>query len=556
MLKHLHISHYALIDSLEADFPGGMLTVTGETGAGKSIMLGALSLLLGARADSRHATSAEHKTVVEGHFDITGFPHLSALLADLDVDHTPGQELILRREISPTGRSRAFIDDSPVSAATLARVGRHVIDIHSQHANLLISEPAYQLDMIDAYAGHTTLLENYRKVYGAYRALRSRIAALKQAAAHARENEEFIAFRLEHLRRLNPVAGEQESLEKRQQMLSESTTISENLSEARALLSAPDTGALDNIDAALACMRRVDFSLFDSADSLMARLQSARIEVADIAATLAACLDRVETDPAELEKVENRLDLIYETQRRFNVTSEQELIAMRTSLEQEYASLSGDDDTVRQLEQELHLLAVKLKEAARELSESRSGAASEIASTLLEMARPLGMNNLRVSFTLSSGKLTASGADTPALLVAFNKNQELREVRHVASGGEISRLMLCLKALMAKRMAMPTIIFDEVDTGVSGDIAHRMARMMRTMCEAGLQVIAITHLPQVAATGMAQYKVYKEDADNATHTHIRRLSPTEREEEIASMLSGTCTTQAARLNARALLENS
>lgn len=552
MLKHLHISSYALIDTLDVDFSAGFTTVTGETGAGKSIMLGALSLLLGHRAETRRALPGTEKTVVEGTFSIGAYTSLGALLEELDIEPCEQGEMILRREISPSGRSRAFVNDTPVSLAVMSRVASCVLDIHSQHANRLIADPAWQLGMLDAYADNTTLREKYHSLYTSYRALRARIAALKETRAHARENEEFIAFRLDHLRRLKPVAGEQAALEARRQLLSDSSVISENISEATALLSTPDSGVLDTLSQTLALLRQVDFSLLGVDTDLPARLESARIDLADVAATLEEALDRVESDPTELERVEARLDALYEAQRRFKVESEEELIALRQSLEREYAAISGDDADTEALEQELHELGHRLKEAAAALTDSRRLSAEEITRRLTEMARPLGMPHLKILSTVTVGKLTPAGADTPSLLVAFNKNQELRPVQEVASGGENSRLVLCLKALMAGRLALPTIIFDEVDTGVSGDIAHRMGALMRDM-SASLQVITVTHLPQVAAKGAQHFKVYKTDTDNATHTRLRLLSPADREEEIASMLSGDGTTEAARLNARALL---
>ncbi len=553
MLKHLHISSYALIDTLDVDFKAGFTTITGETGAGKSIMLGALSLLLGNRADTRRASATPAKTVVEGIFDTAAYPAIAELLIELDVEPCQQGEMILRREISTSGRSRAFVNDTPVSLSVMSRVASCVIDIHSQHANRLIADPSCQLDMLDSYADNSALRSSYRNLYISYRNLRARIRTIKETRAQARENEEFIAFRLDHLRRLKPVAGEQAALEARRQLLADSSAISENLSEAISLLSGSDSGTLDSLGGALSRLRQVDFSLLNADTDIQARLESARIDIADIASTLEECLDRVEADPSALEKTEARLDRLYEAQRRFKVSSEAELIALQESLEHEYAAISGDDADTDALEQELHLMGVKLKQAAADLTESRRRSAEEITARLTAMARPLGMPHLRLLSTVTAGKLTASGADTPALLVAFNKNQDLRPVQEVASGGENSRLVLCLKALMAQRMALPTIIFDEVDTGVSGDIAHRMGSLMRDMSQS-LQVIAITHLPQVAAKGTEQFKVYKTDTDCATHTHMRLLSDAGREEEIAAMLSGDGTTEAARLNARALLE--
>ena len=555
MLTHLYISRYALIDTLDVEFTPGLSTITGETGAGKSIMLGALSLLLGQRADSRKAAPAtEGKTVVEGTFDISSFPHLTALLEECELDAAEDSLMILRREIAPSGRSRAFINDSPVSLQVMNRVASHLIDIHSQHANLLLANPAWQLNLIDAYADNAAERRAYRELYEAYRSLRSRIATLKTSAAHARENEVFIAFRLEHLRKLKPEEGELERLEARQQILADAGSISENIAEARALLADSDVGILDSLAQVINALHRVNPAIFADDPELTSRVESARIDLADIASSLEDYLDRVEADPSELERTEARIDELYEAQRRFNVASEAELIELHKALEKEYAMLTDDDTDIPALEQELHALGARLKEAAAKLRQTRIDSIETISRLLLELARPLGMANLRLAISITTAKLTSTGGDMPSLLVAFNKNQELRPVEQVASGGEISRLMLCLKALMARRMQLPTIIFDEVDTGVSGDIADRMGALMRTM-SADMQVLTITHLPQVAAKGASQYKVYKSDTADATHTHMRRLTPEEREEEIAAMLSGADTSEAARHNARELLRN-
>lgn len=553
MLKHLHIRNYALINELDADFAPGLTTVTGETGAGKSIMLGALSLLQGGRAD-RGKASAEGKTVVEGTFAISGFPHIAALLDSLDIEPCQDGEMLLRRELSAAGRSRAFINDTPVSLQTMAQVAAYVIDIHSQHANRLIADADYRLELIDAYADNATLRDDYTNAYDDYRRLRSHIARLKENIAHARENEEFIAFRLEHLRKLKPRAGEQAELENRLHLLSDASSYTEAFSDALQLLSEPETGAVAAIAQAAGALRKIDLSLFAKDSDLPQRLESARIELADIAATLEQYASTIEADPKELEYTEARLNDLYDAQRRFGVNSEDELTAMLARLEKEFAEIHGDVTDIKELEKQLHEKAKVLKEKADALSASRMAAAKQIAAELLEMARPLGLPNMSFSLLLTTGKLTASGADTPCFLVAFNKNQELREVQDVASGGEISRLMLCLKALMARRIMLPTIIFDEVDTGVSGDIAARMGALMSRMAR-NMQVITITHLPQVAAKGDQQFKVYKEDSDSATHTHIRRLTAEERQREIAAMLSGDTLSEAALLNASALLKS-
>lgn len=552
MLTHLHISGYALISTLDLNLGGGLTTITGETGAGKSIMLGALGLLMGARADS--GKSAGRKTVVEGSFSLSEGSEVWTLLKELGIECLPDEDLILRREVSASGRSRAFVNDTPVLLPQLARIASALIDIHSQHANLQIGTPEYQLSLLDAWGQTHTLLESYRQAYHEYRRLRQTHTDLKTNRAKAREQEEFLRFRLEQLRSLATRAGEQADLEARRALLSDASRICEAIGDAVNHLQTQDSGVSDRLAVTVNSLRSAPLNLFPEGDAILPRLESLRLELTDIASTLEGYLERVEADPGELERTETRLDQLYDAQRRFGVADEAGLLALQESLEKEYASISGDSEDLRDMEKQLHDLALTLKARAVELTDARLKAAASLSEKLVGTARPLGLTNLRLAFTLSPGKMTASGADVPTLLVAFNKNQESKPLQNVASGGEISRLMLCLKALMADKLNLPTIIFDEVDTGVSGDIASRMGALMDSM-GTHMQVITITHLPQVAARGSSQLKVYKADSEEATHTHVRTLSPEERVEEIAAMLSGATLTPAALENARTLLAN-
>lgn len=557
MLKRLHISNYALIDTLDIALGPGLTIITGETGAGKSILLGALSLLLGGRVDSRKSGASEGKVVVEGVFAADGYG-LKDIFEEQGFDWEA--ELILRREISPSGRSRAFINDTPVTAGLLAQVASRLVDIHSQHQNLLIGARGFQLGVLDALADNEPQRHAYSAAFRSYVDLRRRIAAIRQETERNRENAEFIRFRLENLRKLKPHAGEQKELERRQEILSDSEAISESLASASSSLSGGDTGILSRLHELRFLLQSVNLSLFDSGEadpetSIPARIDSALIELTDISETLASYMDRVDSNPELLRKTEDRLSALYDAQRRFNVKDEQGLLDLYASLERQYASIEGDDSGLPEMEQELKAKGKELRRLADELSATRRAAAETFAQRLTEVARPLGMRNLKFSAIVTTGKLGLDGQDVPAFQCAFNKNQPLMPVERIASGGEISRLMLCLKAIVASRMNLPTIVFDEVDTGVSGDIAARMALLMKEI-SANIQVLAITHLPQVAAKGDTHFKVYKEDTADATHTHIVPLSDEERVLETARMLGGTTVDEAALLNARSLLSNS
>lgn len=555
MLKKLYISNYALIDTLEMSLGPGLTIITGETGAGKSILLGALSMLLGARSDSRKARSADRKMVVDGVFDASGYG-LRDMFEEQGLDWD--DDLLLRREVSPSGRSRAFINDTPVTTSLLSQVASRLVDIHSQHQNLLIGSRDFQLRVLDALADNRRERQAYSACFRQYVELRRHIAALKERATRSRENAEFIRFRLDQLYKLKPKAGEQKELERRLEILSDSVSISEALAAATAHFTAGESSVLSRLYDVKSLLQGVNLSLFERDDddqpSLPVRLESALIELTDISETLADYLERVDSNPELLRKVDERLGALYDAQRRFNVSDEQGLLDLLDTLEAEYASIEGSDSELPELERALKAKGKELRQLADTLSATRRSAADAFAARLGELARPLGMHNLKFCAMTTIGKLTADGQDVPSFQCAFNKNQPLMPVEKIASGGEISRLMLCLKAIVASRMNLPTIIFDEVDTGVSGDIAARMALLMKEIASR-IQVLAITHLPQVAAKGDAHFKVYKQDTDEATHTHIRLLDHEERVRETARMLGGTTVDEAALLNARSLLSH-
>lgn len=553
MISRLHISNYALIDSLDIEFTPGLNIITGETGAGKSIMLGALSLLLGARADSKAIRTASRKSVVEASFRISGRDALARWAADNDLDWEADGECILRRELSPGGRSRAFINDTPVTVAQLSELGAQLIDIHSQHQNQLLASPDYQLQIIDAVAANTELLARYQKEYGAWRAAEKKLADARRALEQSRADEEFIRFRLMQLDEAMLVAGEQEELENERELQSNMTQIKQTLTEALELLTNGSVPALSQLADAVDSVEELGEVLEDASD-LARRLESARVEIQDITETLADYDANLGADPEALERIEERLGELYSLQSRHHVDTVEALIDIRNDLRAKLEAIESGDLAF----DDLQLEAIRTRDAAeataRQLTARRRAAAEQFGRELFEVASPLGMPNLRCDLAVESApELLPSGADRVEFRFAFNKNQTPQPVGGAASGGEVSRLMLSIKSIVAGRLQLPSIVFDEVDTGVSGDVANRMGAMMRSIAER-IQVLTITHLPQVAAKGASHFKVFKQDDTEATHTRIRRLSPAEREAELALMLSGSATDAAALANARALLQ--
>ncbi len=550
MLKTLHISNYALIDSVDIEFNDGFNIITGETGAGKSIMLGALSLILGERADLKAVRDSGKKSVIEAVFDVAGYDTLKnyCLINDIEWDDTT---CILRREISPNGRSRAFINDSPVTLDLMSHVAQQLVDIHSQHQNRLITSPEFQLKIIDNLASNTGLLAEYSSRYRVYRNALKRLHETKKLIERNRTDEDFTRFQLEQLDAMKLKEGEQERLEQDRDVLSNMTEIKSTLSGALEALSEGRENALSLLrDASEYCEELA--RVLEDADSLGERLESARIELQDIAETLSSYDQELHADPDELEAIEQRLNDIYSLQQKHHVNSITELIELRESLRTKLDELENSSFTVEELEKEARRAKNAAKELALELSVRREKEAKHFETMLRERAMPLGMKNLSTKVKITHGELTPDGCDNVEFLFSFNKNQPLMPVGGTASGGEISRLMLSIKAIIAAKMQLPSIIFDEVDTGVSGDVADRMGLMMKDIAQ-NIQVTAITHLPQVAAKGSAHFKVYKEDDEHATHTRIRRLSQEERIEELAVMLSGSKVDDAAKANAKSLL---
>lgn len=550
MLRSLHISNYALIDSVDITFHNGFNIITGETGAGKSIMLGALSLILGERADLKAVRDSGRKSVIEATFEIHDYKRLKEYCAANDIEWDDNV-CILRREIAPAGRSRAFINDSPVTLDLLSHVAMLLVDIHSQHNNRLLASPEFQLSIIDTLAGNEELLADYGRRFLAYRRALKRLRDTKKLIEQNRQDEDFTRFQLEQLDAMKLEPGEQEQLEKDRDVLANITEIKSTLGGALAALSDGTHNAISMLGDAVEYCEQLS-QVLEDADNIVERLNTAHIELRDIADTLADFDRDLNADPDELESVEQRLNDIYSLQAKHHVNSVQELIDLRENFRIKLTSLENSSFTIEELEKEARRAKAAAREIAAELTRRRNEEARRFEQLLCETASPLGMKNLRAHVEIHTGDMSATGMDTVEFRFAFNKNQPLMPVGGAASGGEISRLMLSIKSIIASRMQLPSIIFDEIDTGVSGDVANRMGRMMRDISES-IQVMAITHLPQVAALGNAHYKVYKLDDDDATHTHIRQLDEKERVDEIAVMLGGSIVDDAARANALSLL---
>lgn len=552
MLESLHISNYALIDRIDINLHPGFNVITGETGAGKSIILGALSLILGGRADSRVVADPSAKSVIEAVFTVDGYDSLKQFCLDADIEWDDDR-CILRREVAPNGRSRAFVNDSPVPLSKLQSVAMRLIDIHSQHQNQLLASPDFQLMVIDTLADNSAKLREYTSRYNALRDSIRALKAMKQRVEKNREDEEFTRFQLEQIEELALQPGEQEELENEREVLSNLTAIKGALTRAISALSSSGSNAVDLISEAIDECDELD-GILPQAEDIPGRLESAKIEISDIVSTLEGLDRQLSADPGRLEAIEERLNSIYSLCHKHHLDNSDRLIELRDTLRKALAELDDSDDRVAELEKEARRAKALAKETALEISTRRKEEARKFAMHLRDVAMPLGMKNLQVEVEVQPTEMTATGIDSVQFMVAFNKNQQLMPVGATASGGEISRLMLSIKSIIASRISLPSILFDEIDTGVSGDVANRMALMMRDISKS-IQVTTITHLPQVAAKGDVQYRVYKEDDDLATHTRISCLTQAERVEAIASMLGASGVDEAARQAAISLLNN-
>lgn len=564
MLRRLGIRNYALIEGVDVEFGPGMTVITGETGSGKSIMLGALSLLTGGRADSR--VVAGGKSRIEATFEDVD-PEMRRLFEErgiewVEYDDADGtgtrNEVAIRREIAAEGRSKIYINDTPVTLATLAAIGPKLVYIHSQHANAGLSDEAEQLHVVDVFSGALAQLEDYRRDFRRFAALRRDIDRVKERNAKNRENEELLRFQCGQLDALRPKKGELTEIEKRYEVLSDADEIKQRLASLASLFGSGDRGMLGDVAEARGIVDKIDFSLFgrDVEDQdIPARMEVMETEIRDIADAIDDMYSGLDTNPAALERLSSRMQAYYAAVKHFKVKDADELADLHIKLKQELGELTGDGGELSELERQAREMARVLKEKAAVLTRMRREGARLLGDEILAAARTLGLPNLKFEVRVSPAKLTSTGGDRVEFLCAFNRNATLQPVGDTASGGEMSRLMLSLKAVVARRMNMPTIVFDEVDTGVSGEIAEQMGLMMRRMGD-DIQVMAITHLPQVAAQGVEHFKVYKRDEGDRTVTHVEKLDHEARVSEIAAMISGSEVTEAARENARALLKAS
>lgn len=551
MLSTLHISNYALIKDIDIEFGSGLNIITGETGSGKSIVLGALGLLMGDRADSKTVRNGENKTVVEARFLINNYPpDLNAYLASNDID-TDDEICIMRREVTARGTSRAFINDTPVTLNVLKGASTYLLDIHTQHQNIMLTDPAFQLEVIDSLAGNTTLLEEYRKEFHSYKNALKRYTTTRDNLKRNKAEAEYNSYLLGQLDALDLKPGEQDQLEQERDIIANAAEIKLHLSSALDALSRADNDILSRLSTAETELVKLS-SYVSESESLTDRLESVRIEIADIVDTLEEYDNTVSASGTDLDEIERRLGEIYSLQSRHNVSTDTELIAVRERLRQAVAAVENGDTLLADIEEEAKAAKRRAVLVARRLNKARTEAAASLAQQLKERALPMGMANLRCEIRLTSDKLGETGMDSVDFLFAFNKNQSLMPVGKTASGGEISRVFLALKSILVEKMNLPTVIFDEVDTGVSGDVANRMAELMLEIGKR-TQVITITHIATVAAHGARHFKVYKADTDEKTNTYIRLLDNTERQHELAAMISGDADDAVALQTARALL---
>lgn len=553
MLKSIFISNYALISSLHIDFEGGLTVLTGETGAGKSIILGALSLILGQRADNKSIKSHDEKCIVEALFDISGYQHLHVFFEKNELDDD-GKTCLIRRELSPNGKSRAFINDTPVALNLLRDLSNRLLDIHSQHENLLLSNAAYQLEVVDTVAGNTSELMSYLISYQSWESKEKALQRFKKHAAKAAAELDFIRFQYEQLQAVQLVEDEQTLLEKELEALNHVEEIKTALNNAVGLFEGEDQGMLISLKAAISEFSRV-FQYVPDGESKYERMQSAYIDLKDLNTELSSFQENMEHDPMRQSWAENRLNELYTLQQKFKVKTVTELIAKRDEYAIQLQHIDSYDDEIAQLQTELEIAFLQMKHKAESLTASRTQAIPLIEKFMVEQLVLLGMPHVQFKLQLSmADTYTENGVDVITFLFSANKNREMQAVDQIASGGEVSRLMLTIKTLIANRSDLPTIIFDEIDTGVSGEIAHRMGEIMLKMGQT-MQVITITHLPQIAAKGQYHFRVFKDESGAQTETYIEQLTHEERINEIANMLSGKQRGQAAIQNAKELLES-
>ena len=550
MLKQLYIKNFTLIDELNIQMHPGFSVITGETGAGKSIILGAIGLLLGNRADSKSIKDGRDRCVIEAHFDLSKYD-MQQFFTDNDIDEDLS-DTIIRRELTAAGKSRAFINDTPVSLTKMRELGEQLVDIHSQHQNLLLQKEDFQLNVVDIIAQDEKQRKNYEAAYNQYKQANQKLNALKAEIEKNRENEDFLRFQFKELDEAQLQNGEQEELEQEYEMLSHSEDIKTALYQADNHLSGDDGNIIERLKQTSEQLANIK-DVYPEVTELLERIDSSYIEQKDIAQEVNGLTDHVEFDPARLETINERLDKLNSLQQKFHVRDLGELIETYHQLKEQLSHIDHSDEDVEALEQEVTQLLENAQKQAKELTAIRTKAAKKVEEEMKQRLIPLGIPNVRFSISLTEKPLSHDGGDKVSFLFSANKSTPLQPVTQVASGGEIARVMLSLKAMISGAVKLPTIIFDEIDTGVSGKIAEKMAQIMVEMGNHERQVLSITHLPQIAAMGSHHYKVSKEETDNGTISRMTELSQQERVQEIAQMLSGSDVSEAALANAKELL---
>jgi DNA repair protein RecN (Recombination protein N) len=550
MLKHLYIKNFTLIDQLDIAFHSGFSVITGETGAGKSIILGAIGLLLGNRADSKQIKQGEKKCTIEAHFDLSHYG-FESFFEDNDIDFEP-EDTIIRRELTASGKSRAFISDTPVSLQMMRILGEQLIDIHSQHQNLLLQKDDFQLNVVDIIAQDSTALSAYHSSYQHYKESLQRLSDLKEQIAKAQENEEFMRFQFNELESAGLVEGRQQELERESETLSHSEDIKTAYFKADHLLNDDDNGIINKLGECLDSLSNIE-NVYSKAKDVVQRLSSVHIELKDISTEVGSEVENIEFDPSRLDSINQQLDQLNTLEQKYHVSTEKELIEIRDNIAEQLQSIDNSDEELESLTKKVDEELKLCMEKAAKLTELRLKAGKIVEKEMSQRLIPLGIPNVRFKVDITSKPLSLDGADKVQFLFSANTSTAMEPVAQVASGGEIARVMLSLKAMISGTVKLPTIIFDEIDTGVSGKIAQKMALIMQEMGNNNRQVISITHLPQIAALGSSHYKVEKEETAEGTRSHMRELNQEERVCEIAQMLSGTDISDAALQNARELL---
>ena len=551
MLKHLHIENYALIESLDIDLNDGFSVITGETGAGKSILLGAIGLLTGDRADLSAIQSGKQRCILEATFNTEGYD-LEAFFQEEDLDFDPS-ECIIRRELTANGKSRAFINDTPTTINALKRLGNRLIDIHSQHQNLLLGQEDFQLSVLDAVASMPELIESYSQAFHKWTQAVKALNEAQSSLDDSRKDEDYLRFLVTELANFNPQPGEDETLQQQCDMLEHAQDIKSALMLGYGQLSEGDTPVTDTLRQVRNQLSSIQ-PYFQQAEELAERIESCRIELQDIAGTLESEGESIDYDPMRLEELQSRLNTLYSLEQKHHVGSSEELTELMKRMKERLDMMDNSDEYIKQLQKEEQECRSLLERISGKLTEKRSMAAKKVEKEVISSLKMLGMPNVRFQVHISATESpTPKGMDKVSFLFSANLGSDMQNISHVASGGETARVMLSLKAILSGAVSLPTIIFDEIDTGVSGHIAESMANIMHKMGQQGRQVISITHLPQIAALGQHHYKVWKEDTDKITRSHITYLGQEERITELANMLSGSNVTKEAMNNARTLL---